>query len=257
MPASSRKRNKGKDRKAKKAMEKEEAERVKMQQTWQKWARGFMSGAAFIQCNHGFGELALTDKSPVSSFITIFCMTSLEDSIRKYPEVKNDASLRQMTTDIFIRIGANMLCECDAKGDHTKENMPLKFIINVALAILSLEYYDGTLDYISNAINPSLLKKYRNIQCGSSARRDLLKFFRKRLKCKCLKKLHLEARKTQPKLGTCAHCNQVKERDLLMACSRCRICEYCSKECQVAASPIHREICDKFFGTHEEQQQAK
>jgi len=66
MPASSRKRNKGRDRKAKK----EEAERMELQKVWRGWAQGDMSGAVFIQCNHGFGEVALPDESthPVSSF---------------------------------------------------------------------------------------------------------------------------------------------------------------------------------------------
>ena len=55
MPASSRKRNKGRDRKAKKAAEKEEAERVKMFNKWQGWTHAKRTdGIAIIQCNHGF-----------------------------------------------------------------------------------------------------------------------------------------------------------------------------------------------------------
>ena len=51
---SSRKRNKGKERKAKKAAEKEEAAIVELQQIWQGWVRGNMSGSSVsIQCNHG------------------------------------------------------------------------------------------------------------------------------------------------------------------------------------------------------------
>ena len=48
MPASSRKRNKGKDRKAKR----EESKRVLIYNTWHDWARGNM-GKEVIQCNHG------------------------------------------------------------------------------------------------------------------------------------------------------------------------------------------------------------
>lgn len=103
MPASSRKRNKGKDRKAKK-------EEAALHNLWCGWTQGDMSGAFSIQCNHGFGELVLPDKShPVSSFMDTFCKTSLEDAFLKYPEVKNDDSLRKMVTDILTRIGANSL----------------------------------------------------------------------------------------------------------------------------------------------------
>ena len=64
MPASSRKRNKGRDRKAKKAAEKEEAERVKIYDGWQNWARGlWANGTVVTQCNHGFDELVLPNIS--------------------------------------------------------------------------------------------------------------------------------------------------------------------------------------------------
>jgi hypothetical protein len=62
MPASSRKRNKGKDRKAKKAAEKEEAAMVELQKTWHGWARGNMGpwgGMEIldIPCKHGFSDV--------------------------------------------------------------------------------------------------------------------------------------------------------------------------------------------------------
>jgi len=78
----------------------------------------------------------------------------------------------------------------------------------------------------------------------SSDMRDALKFFRKRTACKCLKKLHLEARKTTPKMGRCGNCSQEKERVSLSVCSRCMATQYCSRECQVAAWPKHKKGCD-------------
>jgi len=101
-------------------------------------------------------------------------------------------------------------------------------------------------------MNPIVSVMDRDLMRGStSVRRDLLKFYRKRMNCKCLKKMHLEARKTQPKLGACGHCNETKERSLLMVCSRCRIEYYCSRECQVAASPEHRCECDEYVRARE------
>ena len=241
MPATSRKRNKGKDRKAKK----EETERVKMHNMWQSWARGGMGGIS-IQCNHGFGELVLPEKShPVSKFIDSFCLTTFEDAFLKHPEVKNDDNYRKMAADILTTIGANLLYtgireNIGRKGDQ--------FIINTVLAINVFENYDETLEVNSNSMNPIVSAKDRDLMCGStSVRRDLLKFYRKRMSCSCLKKMHLEARKTQPKkLGACGHCNEIKERSLLMVCSKCRISQYCSRDCQVAASPEHRADCDNY-----------
>ena len=70
---SSRKRNKGKERKAKKAAEKEEAAIVELQQIWQGWVRGNMSGSSVsIQCNHGLVEVVPDNSHPVSKFIDTF-----------------------------------------------------------------------------------------------------------------------------------------------------------------------------------------
>ena len=66
-----------------------------------------------------------------------------------------------------------------------------------------------------------------------------------------LKKMHLETRKTMPKMGKCDHCGVVKERELLMVCSRCMIDQYCSRKCQVTTSPGHRTLCDVFVKAHD------
>jgi len=259
MPASSRKRNKGKERKAKK----EEAERVGLQMVWRAWARGDMlygGPTTIIQCNHGFGEAVLPDEShPVSSFITTFCMSSVKDAFLRHQEGMNDDNNRQLASDILTSVGTNMLCAGTIETTETNiQYSPLQFIINIALAITTLENYDEELDYQLNSVQPSVLSKYRDIWPGStSVRRDLLKFFRKRNICSCLKKMHLEARKAQPKIGMCQHCNVKKERKLLMVCSRCMVSQYCSRACQVEASPEHKNYCVKFqfFDSHKDQQQ--
>ena len=248
MPASSRKRNKGKERKAKKAAEKEESALVELQQTW-RWARGNMGSSGdtgiyplCIQCKHGLGEVVLPDGShPISKFISSYLLlgTTLKDTISNNQDVWNDASVRKMTADILTRIGTNLLCVPGTSMNQSRDSQHL--IIDMAFIITMLENYDKALDYDSNAVKPS----YKYLYCGSNnAYRDLLKFYRKRLKCSCLKKIHLEARKTHPKLGKCHSCGVIKERSLLMVCSRCMVAPYCSRECQVLDSPRHREYCD-------------
>ena len=144
-----------------------------------------------------------------------------------------------MAADILTKIGANLLCAIEGN---------LNFINNTALAITILEQFGENLDCESKPINPRLLKKFIDFGCGSRyCMRDMLKFYRKRMNCKCLKKMHLEARKTQPKIGACGYCNQLTERSLLMVCSRCMVAPYCSRKCQLAASPEHREACESSF----------
>ena len=114
----------------------------------------------------------------------------------------------------------------------------------VAQSIVALEHCNGA-DDIDLVLNKQLVqKKIRNLINGVSNRRDALKFFRKRTSCKCLKKMHLEARKSTPKMGICYGCNEEMDRVLLSVCSRCMVTQYCSRECQVADWPEHKEDCD-------------
>ena len=74
----------------------------------------------------------------------------------------------------------------------------------IAQSILVLEHYTGTneLDSAFLSKHKVVSAKWRDLWVGvSSGRRDALKFYRKRTSCKCLKKMHLEARKTTPKRG--------------------------------------------------------
>jgi len=148
-----------------------------------------------------------------------------------------DGSHRKLAIDILILIGANLVLS--NMGDGAK----------FAFAIMVLEKYGESQarDFDATMRSRDVTKKAEHLTftlSGIDHDRDVLKFFRKRITCKCLKKMHLKARKTQPKLALCEHCNQAKERRLLMVCSRCMVAPYCSRECQIAASPKHREHCD-------------
>jgi len=229
MPASSRKRNKGKDRKAKQAAEKEESNRKGMYNTWRSWVIGKSTGS---RCNHGFGsELVPEISHPVASFVTTFFMgTELRHVIQKHEEVLNDDYQRKRLLHIFISIGTNWML-------YNIENQ----VSEIAHAIIIIENWGITGDYGTTIASRAVSTKMRDIYND----RDVLKYYRKRTNCSCLKKTHLYTRKTQPKLGSCFTCQVVKERSLLMVCSRCMVSHYCSRECQVEGSPIHRENCDE------------
>ena len=184
------------------------------------------------------------DNIPICSFMDTYfgnwnAMTTkknLRDTFQKHTEVWHNASYRKIAVNILTKIGANFLLN-DRIGPRT-----------IALAIVVLENYDGI--GIELTVNYRVVAtKFRDLSCterdisGSNVR-DLLKFFRKRVTCKCLKDMHLEARKYLPKLGECSKCNEVKQRALLMVCSRCRIEQYCSRECQIADLPKHRSYCN-------------
>ena len=157
----------------------------------------------------------------------------LRDTFTTHQEVWDNERYREMAVNIFIAVGTNSMLS-DECGDSF-----------LAQATVTLENYDGK--GIVSTINSRVAStKLRDLICGerSPSKRDALKFYRKRVSCKCLKDMHLKARKTFPKEGKCYHCGEVRERALLMVCSRCGIIQYCSRKCQVAHWSSHKSDCD-------------
>ena len=257
----SRKRNKGKVRKAKKAeLEAEQIDEVRrpVHNTWQGWARGLdKDGRVITQCNHGCDLVIPDNDHPVSTFIDDFFVNGivkrmhiidrLKVTFNSHRKVWNNKSYRCMAINIFVAIGTNLLLQNNITVNAK----------DVAIVIVMIENYDERVyyDYPDSLLrNHSVASKVRDLCSieGGTNKRDALKLFRKRTACSCLKGMHLEMRKTQPKFGGCFHCYEIKERALLMVCSRCRIGQYCSRKCQIAARPTHKFGCDKYFKSHEQ-----
>ena len=242
----SRKRNKGKERKAKKAeleVERIESVRAVIRSKWQGYVRReHMINGQSVECNHGLDLTIPYDiNHPVINFLDTFYINgailgiidNLKESFQARREVWDNENYRQMVINIFIAIGTNFMLNTEITPS------------SLAKAIVALDNYDGIGDFGSVIYNRAAARKMRDINGGdSSAWRDMLKFFRKRTNCSCLKGMHLEARKTLPKLGMCYQCHDVKERALLMVCSRCRFSQYCSRECQIANWSRHKCDCD-------------
>ena len=241
MPPSSRKRNKGKDRKAKK-LEKDEIERVKANGIWQGWKN------LKVGCLHGRDNMTIPNDHPVSKFMDEFFIhwddrrygieLILNGMLKPHRQVWTDDDLRALAILTFTSIGTNMLLVDD---DNVN-----KGALDIAKTITVLEHYDSSEgpDLSSSLYSGPAASKMRDIGNGTiSTKRDLLKFYRKRISCKCLKRMHLEVRKSTPKMGKCSHCQEEKVRASLLVCSECMISQYCSKECQVAGIAAHQSDC--------------
>jgi hypothetical protein len=82
--------------------------------------------------------------------------------------------------------------------------------------------------------------------CGGRER-EIIRFYLKRVSCSCLKAMYSQIKKSQPfRVGKCSTCNQLKELSLLMHCGRCKVVQYCCRECQAADWPKHKALCDSF-----------
>ena len=159
-----------------------------------------------------------------------------------------------MLLDILLRIGTNLFLMDYAIRSRSIgiDALYIDVPLRIAELILSLEEY-GKTKHIDSAFASRYAaskRSYLSVPNVSSTKRDILKFYRKRTSCSCLKEMHLKARKIMPKMGLCFGCGQEKERVSLSVCSRCMVIPYCSRECQVAASPEHKPDCDTFVRSH-------
>ena len=133
----SRKRNKGKERKAKKAeleAERIEQERGMTRKIWLGWAHGLdINGRVKTQCNHGV-DLVIPDEDnhPVVSFMNSFSILwddkvrmdgpiklmyeNLQDSFQTHREVWDNNIYRELVINMFTTIGTNMILADNAKS---------------------------------------------------------------------------------------------------------------------------------------------
>ena len=260
----SRKRSKGKERKAKK-VEIEAEERADTRRARNECIHKMLLLHGSNDCDHGYSICERNRRVSISHpALNLVCdfifdwngfeITSLHDNLintfNTHKEVWMNAAHRKVVINILMIIGTKNLMIPDVllrtAGDPIL--LPAKF----SYVILVFEQFDG-LRCIDSVLNSRIVAaKRRDLYNDSnsftafsnSSRRDVLKFYSKRTSCSCLKEIHSETRSSIPKTGKCYHCKKEQDRASLMVCSRCRISHYCSRECQVANWPSHQMECD-------------
>lgn len=241
----SRKRNKGKERRAKKE--------ARSGEWWRHWTIGDRAESD-VGCNHGC--VVPSRDHTVSRFMNTLdeeltryrndILTAMRNTFSKHSEVWNNAELRHMTSSVLLCIGTNLMLQKNpANGDK-----PIRWGVTIAQAILLLECY-GDRGNFEDAYNLADMKVHRSLP-GHYGERDVLKFYSKRLACSCLNEKYKLARRTLPKLGRCEHCDTFMQREHLMTCGRCKVPRYCSRECQVAEWPDHDEVCGIYVNCQRE-----
>ena len=221
----SRKRSKGKERKAKRV----EARLSSTVHSWENWFEWSQLNDK-IRCNHG-RDIKLSRDHPVYTFLhnliskkegepvqRAVLVFDLLNSFKACPEVWKDDELRSTVSDVLATIVTNhVLHEVQFKSDMTSG------IIYLSSTIIILDSYDGGENLHSTLCQPiasikvTTLNNHHQAGCNN-IRRDLLKLLTKKNSCSCLKDLYAQARRSMPKLGFCRNCKQPKDRSYLMLC---------------------------------------
>jgi len=106
-------------------------------------------------------------------------------------------------------------------------------------------------------IRGALLNKVTVVHCAKileireADEHTVVRFYQKRVPCSCLDEKYKEV-KHIAKMGMCSNpeCTipgRMVERKGMLHCIRCREVYYCTRECQVAHWPAHKDFCNVCF----------
>ena len=200
----SRKKAKGKLRKAKAAAA------PPREREWEVLARWSKRNVA-IQCNHGSDLSSWNVGDPLYIYMNAvesFQLNSqnLEDGILElyetFTSVWNDSKQRKTAVDVLLAVGTNMICRDNEVG----------YASTLAIVASVMQNYDG-----SNFNGAFYTPEVRDINVGSD--RDCLKYFNKQISCSCLKEKYVDS-KRKAKIGECFACGKDKPRASLKICGR-------------------------------------
>jgi hypothetical protein len=199
------------------------------------------------ECQHGY--VATEEHFFISDFaITFFagynsvgagamlseCFEAAEKATaEKYPEVWHDPSKMKQVASYFILLGTQGVL--DGKIGIAR------FYASTAS---HFEEYIEVLHETKATLDPTKV-----IELKHGDEHTLVKYLRKNIPCKCLDTKYKEV-KSITKMGFCFNpqCSipdRMVERHKMLYCTRCHLANYCSRECQEAAWPEHKELCNK------------
>ena len=165
----------------------------------------------------------------------IECLLEARESTQdEYSVVWNDAAKMKQVISYFLHNGAVLVLDGDEENSR-----------HSALFARFFEQWLSCKLYKSQAY----IDWPKVIETAGGDEHTVVKFIWRRIRCSCLDEKYDEV-KSITKEGFCynQHCthpNIFVERSKLRCCSRCRSITYCSRECQIADWSVHKELCDE------------
>ena len=150
--------------------------------------------------------------------------------------IANNNIYLDMAKKTLISNGVNALLGCGIKNAAIAQGC--------ATALMMIDSYAPSFPVpLGNFDQRDAKKMLKNMDILNGCQHSLVKFFVNQIPCKCLDELYTQIKSTKPKLGSCKNCQQRKERTSMYTCTGCERVQYCSKACQISATPEHKKYC--------------
>ena len=243
----SRKKAKGKARKAAKAKE-EKSRAVAAGQRQEESVEAQLQGLqisrrfTYVYCNHDWPLLSVGEEKIYIKFIETFTdefaskgligmLEAHKATKEKYPSMY--PSKLNTVVSMALSYGAQLILEGD---NHTAG-------LYAVLAFYFENYLAVTVHKTKGAPSSKLL------ELENADDHTLVSYYRKRIPCSCLDEKYKEV-KSMKKMGwcfnpNCSHPGGMVERSKMLCCTRCGYANYCSVECQRASWKEHKKNCNK------------
>ena len=205
------------------------------------------SSSSDDMCRHGFPPLSSDEGKIFEGFINAFidafqcpvntiaqCLaTGLQATLEEYAEVYNS----KLETVISILLASGTQCILDGGKNTAQPEL---------YATLAFYFEDTTAVYLRKAQIPNYTKLTE--LCGTD-KHTLVSFYRKRIPCSCLDGKYKEV-KSVKKTGLCHNPNCSLyygrvEKSKMLSCTRCGVANYCSVECQKGHWKEHKVECEE------------
>ena len=183
--------------------------------------------------------LVLTNDDKITSLFS--CASKAIESAADNSLILSNSNDMEQARACLLALGADFLLEAVAKISKG----PLKQACAIAMSVVLCDAHKDACQKLAVdpgdlMVDPTTLQKIGDLVGGGL--RETISFFAKRLDCSCLKEMYNEV-KGDKKTAGCLHCSQFKERKTLMVCSGCKIAQYCCAKCQKDDWPRHKNYC--------------
>ena len=199
------------------------------------------------QCGHGYvpGEDHFTIDGFAQTFWSTFNQRenfcNLAERMRaayeavheKYPGTPQDTYKVKLVVALYLSQGTQMVLQGDLQSARL-------------FAFLAYHFQDYIAVYLDE--NKATIDTLKQVELLRTDEHTLVKYLRKNIPCSCLDEKYKEV-KSVTKMGVCDNleCSLPKhmaKRSKMLYCNGCRVVSYCSRECQKAAWPKHKEHCE-------------